>query len=113
MKLYATVSSERATKGQGGEYLDIELKDEEGICFATVKVRADRQDGHSVTIWHDQETDVRAHKDSAWNKEIYDYRKGKRQKGETCEAHGLKYIERHKLTGAYLCRACTTDKFSK
>ncbi len=25
MKLYATVTSERATKGQGGEYLDIDI----------------------------------------------------------------------------------------
>jgi hypothetical protein len=86
MKLYATVTSERATKGQGGEYLDIELKDEERVCFATIKVRTDRLDGQSVTIWHDGLTDVRTHKDSAWNREIYEYRKtkGEKQKGEYC-----------------------------
>lgn len=82
MKLYATVTSERASKGQGGEYIDIEIKDGEKLCFATIKVRTDKQDGQSITIWHDGQTDVRAYKDSAWNKEINDYRKGKKQKGE-------------------------------
>ena len=86
MKLYATTTSERASKGQGGEYIDIELKDSEKICFATIKVRADRQDGHSVTIWHDGQTSTSTHKDSAWNKELSEHRKqkGKKQKGE-CE----------------------------
>lgn len=28
MKLYATITSERATKGQGGKYLDIVVKDD-------------------------------------------------------------------------------------
>ncbi len=41
MKLYATVTSERATKGQGGEWLDINLKDERECTFAIIKVRKD------------------------------------------------------------------------
>lgn len=72
MKLYATVTSERATKGQGGEYLDIELKNELKICFASIKVR-----GQELEIWYDSETEVKAFKDSAWNREIYDYQKEK------------------------------------
>lgn len=39
MKLYATVTSERASKGQGGEWLDINVKDERGVTFAIIKVR--------------------------------------------------------------------------
>lgn len=72
MNLYATVQSERAKKGQGGEYLDIEIKNGDKICVAVIKVRQDRQDGQSISIWHDGMTDVSAHKDSAWNREIYD-----------------------------------------
>lgn len=42
MKLYATVESERASKGQGGEWIDINLKDERGITFATIEVRKEK-----------------------------------------------------------------------
>lgn len=38
MKLYATVASERATKGQGGENLYINLKDDRGVTFAEIAV---------------------------------------------------------------------------
>ena len=86
MKLYATVTSERASKGQGGEYLDIEIKNEDKMCVAVVKVRPDRLNGQSITIWHDGKTDVSTHKDSAWNREIYDspyqVAKGEKKKGE-------------------------------
>ena len=38
MKLYATVQSERASKGQGGnEYIDISLKDENGQSVCRMK----------------------------------------------------------------------------
>ena len=40
MKLYATVSSERATKGQGGNnYLDIEIMGENKVVLARVQVK--------------------------------------------------------------------------
>lgn len=45
MKLYATVSSERATKGQGGKYLDIEI-------FTTNK----EHPTHRVRVWTDEKT---------------------------------------------------------
>lgn len=72
MKLYATVTSERASKGQGGEYLDIEIKNELQIVFASIKVR-----GQSIELWYDGESEVKAYKDSAWNRDIYNYQKEK------------------------------------
>ena len=39
MKLYATTTSERASKGQGGEWLDINLQDDRKVTFAIIKVR--------------------------------------------------------------------------
>ena len=39
MRLYATVQSERASKGQGGNYLNIEIMDEMKKVMWTVKVR--------------------------------------------------------------------------
>ncbi len=39
MKLYATITSERATKGQGGEWLDINIKESRKVTFAVIKVR--------------------------------------------------------------------------
>lgn len=42
MKLYATTTSERASKGQGGEWLDINIKDERKVTFAIIKVRKEK-----------------------------------------------------------------------
>lgn len=42
MKLYATVTSERASKGQGGEYLDIVIKNEHQRIVARIEVRSGR-----------------------------------------------------------------------
>lgn len=39
MKLYATVTSERASKGQGGGYLDILIQDENKNPMATIQVK--------------------------------------------------------------------------
>ena len=39
MKLYAAITSERATKGQGGEWLDINLKDSRKVTFSVIRVR--------------------------------------------------------------------------
>lgn len=38
MKLYATVTSERATKGQGGEWLAIGIQNEDKETFAYINV---------------------------------------------------------------------------
>lgn len=38
MKLYATTTSERASKGQGGRHLDIEIMGENKVVIARIKV---------------------------------------------------------------------------
>lgn len=38
MRLYGTIASERASKGQGGENLYINLKDDRGVTFAEIAV---------------------------------------------------------------------------
>lgn len=69
MKLYATTTSERATKGQGGnEYLRIEIMNEEGERLAnitiepklpnmelqTIRIDYDRYTSHIMSImWDD------------------------------------------------------------
>ena len=42
MKLYATITSERATKGQGGnDYLQINIFDSNQICRGTIEILPD------------------------------------------------------------------------
>ena len=41
MKLYATVQSERATKGQGGQWLDIKIQGSHKEYLARIIVRED------------------------------------------------------------------------
>ncbi|MEK9207468.1 MAG: hypothetical protein AAB922_03235 [Patescibacteria group bacterium] len=64
MKLYATVTSERASKGQGGnDYLQINIFDAAQVCHGTIEVLPD------MSLW------VR------YNGEKVEI-KGKKQKGE-------------------------------
>ena len=76
MKLYATVTSERATKGQGGEYLDIEIQNEARDVIATIKVRDQYSNGTDIVVWHGNSATVTAYKDCAMDK------KGEQKKGE-------------------------------
>jgi hypothetical protein len=39
MKLYATTTSERATKGQGGKYLNIQLSGEDNQPLGVISIR--------------------------------------------------------------------------
>ena len=48
MKLYATTTSERASKGQGGEWLDIEIMGHDKIVIARVLVRISEEHGYTV-----------------------------------------------------------------
>lgn len=70
MKLYATVTSERASKGQGGnEFIGIDLKDENQVVFGTI----------NVYPTEDLYTFVRVHgKGAEFSRET----KGKKQKDE-------------------------------
>lgn len=55
MKLYATITSERASKGQGGnKYLDVIIKDdnkEDIIRLSIIPFKDDVGDGITATIW--------------------------------------------------------------
>ena len=44
MKLYATVTSERASKGQGGKYLDIDIRDSKRNLIFQIKVSENKGD---------------------------------------------------------------------
>ena len=88
MKLYATVTSERASKGQGGEWLEIEVLNESQTPVANIAVYR--------KPWHDK-VQIKTRYNATLSEptqqnELY---KGEKQKGETetrCK-HGvlLKY----------------------
>jgi len=69
MKLYATTSSERATKGQGGKYLDIKIMDKHKHELWHIVVVAGAE-ANMMTVYKDK------------NNIFEDITKGKRQKGE-------------------------------
>ena len=50
MKLYATVTSERASKGQGGQYIEIEVMDSNRVPRLNIKIQGtgEYQDGCEV-----------------------------------------------------------------
>ena len=84
MKLYATVTSERASKGQGGEYLDIGIMNEYKEVVATISVRAiDGTKGYdtrrTIKIWHNAFTDVYNYKSG----DRTETTKGEKKKDET------------------------------
>lgn len=54
MLLYATTTSERASKGQGGEWLDIVITDENKKPLWTIKVRS-LELFSKIDIWNDRE----------------------------------------------------------
>ena len=90
MKLYSTVTSERATKGQGGnKFLKIEIKDEKQKLIGLIDVfPADKMNRYGLICykwfvgtsegWQVQSHGIMEAKDT----EVQDER-GKRQKGET------------------------------
>jgi hypothetical protein len=51
MKLYATTSSERASKGQGGEYLDIEIMGHNKVVIARALVRTSLEHGYTIELY--------------------------------------------------------------
>ena len=83
MKLYATVESERAKKGQGGQYLDIGIQNEYKEVVATINIRAIEgakgyETRRTIKIWYNGLTEVHAYKNSGDTNET----KGEKQKGE-------------------------------
>ncbi len=86
MKLYATVTSERATKGQGGEYLDIEIMGQGKLVIARALVRTSQEHGYTIDVYPVAypdllKIDVRGHGYRLKRIET----KGKKQKSELCK----------------------------
>jgi hypothetical protein len=97
MKLYANVSSERASKGQGGnDYINIELSRQNNIPFCDMRYFIDKKSGEYVLMVDDYEI-----KRLEGNFKL----KGKRQKGKRegiCHCgypciYGTDYCERHQI----------------
>ena len=92
MKLYATTTSERATKGQGGnEYLTINITSEDNENIAQVNVHNDRQKTQIITTFvplNCQESENGIAKNNKTRRYYTAYNsgkvklKGKSQKGE-------------------------------
>ena len=98
MKLYATTTSERASKGQGGEYLDIEIKNEYKEIVATIKIReVEGARGYdirrTIIIWANGLTQVHSYKaDKSEMQEL----KGEKQKAEKCKICDDDFINPHR-----------------
>jgi hypothetical protein len=72
MKLYATTTSERASKGQGGEYLDITIttgKEKRKLWTLTVRESSSQ---FTLTAWNDVDNKY----------QLSEISKGEKQKGE-------------------------------
>lgn len=96
MKLYATVSSERASKGQGGnEYIDIDISGEkrEYLARFVLMVNDDETSGKKYLLTRDW---------ACGNGNIEVRNKGERQKGECVECKATATL------GDY-CRECAKD----
>lgn len=82
MKLYATTTSERASKGQGGKWLDIEIRNEQKRLLAMITIRS--KEPQSAVIGIVNAPDVKI--DTM-------IEKGKSQKGEKEEI--ISYLYSH------------------
>lgn len=90
MKLYATVTSERASKGQGGnEYIAIQLKDEGKKIILTIAMDFDALgQWHIAKVFGEYRACYELEKKAIEGQEIaiYEAEKGERQKGKrTCK----------------------------
>lgn len=74
MKLYATTTSERASKGQGGQWLDIEIKNEQKRLLGMIMIREKEKDSASVEFMLAPDVEIKNSRGEL---------KGKSQKGET------------------------------
>jgi hypothetical protein len=102
MKLYATTTSERASKGQGGnEFLTIEIKAE---GFEGIPTRANL---YRISISKQENGGLYAELLKYSNHEIIvlDNIKGKRQKGKKCPSCGIIPDNLGR------CKCCNKDAF--
>ena len=86
MKLYATVTSERATKGQGGKYLAINILDgkQNLLWFIDVEER-----NGEICL------DVSDGEDERHVEYVFQDKKGKRQKGECQDCRNTGWCDAH------------------
>jgi hypothetical protein len=87
MKLYATITSERATKGQGGNHLHIKITDKNKDELWRLYVE-DKGEKTHISLWE-------------MNQCMYagNSIKGKRQKGEKCEVCGEPLLDNQSISG--------------
>lgn len=90
MKLYATVTSERASKGQGGnEYLYVKIQGAEpGVATLLDMEIVPDEYGHAHVRKMIGSISLLRSIISAAHEQIEDKRKGERQKGERCKMPG-------------------------
>lgn len=91
MKLYATVTSERATKGQGGnEFIGIDLFDSEKIHLGNITLK--RENGNYILYLELDSERV----------SVKDETKGEKQKGDKCS----NCYKNTAQNGLPLCESC-------
>jgi hypothetical protein len=92
MKLYATITSERATKGQGGKYLDINISNEKKKIICSISVSCDEYNQTTLTLNGYDINDVFFDQFPCENCQENLPDKGENQKGEkpcaTCGEYG-------------------------
>lgn len=112
MKLYATVTSERASKGQGGEYLEISTsgKNKEPLWHISLLPVGGKEGEYSLIISLAKE----AKKEGGSYPYIFTdtIRKGKRQKGEYIDEICPKYNEQVLPDENGMCSLCGEHKAS-
>lgn len=78
MKLYATTTSERASKGQGGnDFLEIHVEDENRHTFLELLIKPDDDDKYLIKGWVTHDTPHRAEQYLE-----YEVRKAKKKKAD-------------------------------
>lgn len=103
MKLYATTTSERASKGQGGnDFLEIEVKGEDKRVFLEFKITAE-EDHYKIEGWV-------VHPEYAPNRRseqylAYEVEKGKKQKSKECSNCGNPQLDKN--GACYKCNKYT------
>ncbi len=84
MKYYGRVTSERASKGQGGRFLDIQVQDESREVIARMEV-SDGANGPTARCTFSEGVEVEASTTGGSVIECpLDSEKGEKQEGETC-----------------------------
>ena len=84
MKLYATTSSERATKGQGGQWLDIKITDKDKKTLLDMRLEYENEKLKAV-VYTSTRCISKEFSDMYTSKPLFSEVKGKQQKGETCK----------------------------